>query len=97
MRKNKPMNFIVETENSTKIDRETFLSTLMKNLILAKNKFPKVYVWPESDVLAVFKNLVESLESDTYSRHFHAIQWTLKELKLNNDRKTINQIFRKDG
>ncbi len=77
-----------------KVDREKFLSVLMKNIIVAKNKFPELYNWEKSDVLTLFRYFVESLENDTFSRHNHAIKWTVKELKLGNDRKTINTIMK---
>lgn len=93
--KAKKLEFINAETSSATVDRETFLSVLMRNLIEAKNKYPDVYLWPDTDVLSVFRELVDSLESDTYSRHCHAIQWTVKELKLKNDRKTINKIFKK--
>lgn len=66
----------------------------MKNLIVAKNKFPDLYEWPQTDILSVFRRFVESLESDTYSRHCHAVKWTCRELGIKNDRKTINNIFK---
>ncbi len=87
----KKMNFV--NSEPVKVDREIFLQSLMKNLIVAKNKFPDVYTWPESDVLEVFRRFVESLENGTYSRHVHAIKWTIKELKMKDDRETINLIF----
>jgi hypothetical protein len=73
---------------------EKFLGLYMKNLILAKNKFPAQYQWPESDILEVFRRMVESFKAGTYSRHGHAVKWTCKEMGIPNTREAIDQIFR---
>jgi hypothetical protein len=72
---------------------DEFLGALMGNLIKAKNKFPDQYVWPDADVLEVFRRFADSLRSGTYSRHCHAIKWTCRDLKIKNDRASIDAVF----
>ena len=76
--------------------RDAFLSALMKNLILAKNKYPDLYTWPESDVLEVFRRLAESMREGTYSRHTHAVKWTCKELGIPCTRNAIDDVFKNE-
>lgn len=75
---------------------DLFLSALMKNLILAKNKFPDLYQWPDADLLEVFRRLAESMREGTYSRHAHAIKWTCKELNIPCTRESIDQVFKNE-
>lgn len=75
--------------------KDEFLSNLMKNLLLAREKFPNdpQNQWVATDILEVFRRFVESLESGTYSRHCHAIRWTCRDLKIKNDRASIDAVF----
>lgn len=72
---------------------DAFLSAYMKNLIIAKNKFPKLYEWKESDVLEVFRRMASSFRQGLYSRHCHAVRMTCKELGIKNTREAIDAIF----
>ncbi len=72
---------------------EAFLSAYMKNLIIAKNKFPDRYAWTHSDVLEVFRRMAESFRQGTYDRHCHAVKLTCKELGIACTRQAIDSIF----
>jgi hypothetical protein len=75
------------------VTREMFLQAFMRNLILAKNKYPETYLWPDVDVLQVFRAFVQSFTDGTFSRHGHAVKWTCKELGIENDRTFILKLF----
>ncbi len=87
------MGFLSATAPQVMISRDLFLETFMKNLVLAKNKYPEIYTWAELNILEVFRGYVETLENGTFTKHVHAIKWTCRELKIENDRETIQKIF----
>jgi hypothetical protein len=79
------------------VSTETFLEVFMRNLILAKNKHPEIYQWPDSNVLEVFRSYVDGFQDGTFTRQAHAVAWTCKELGIENDRETITKIFNSGG
>lgn len=75
---------------------EIFLQAIFKNLVLAKNKYPDKYAWPDADILEVFRRLAESVRNGTYDRHVHAIKWACRDCKIAYTREAINEIFKNE-
>ncbi len=79
---------------NTPVTRELFLQTLMRHLVLWKNSDQDVWNADRINVLEVFQNCVQSLESGTYSRRCAPIKSTCKELKIKCTRESIDSIFK---
>ena len=74
---------------------DAFLSAFIKNLLLARKKYPDQYKWAsEVTTIDVIRRSSESFRNGTYSRHCHAVKWTCKELGIACTRAAIDKIFK---
>lgn len=82
------------TDSPNPTNREKFLETYRKNLILAREKYPDQYHWPLSEIETVFHRMTVAIDRRIFNKDSHAFKWTCRELGIKHAYRAIHDFLK---
>jgi hypothetical protein len=78
-------------------NRETFKAEYKKQLKIAREKYPDLYLCPMTEFDAVFDRMTVAIEKGSFNKDSHAFKATCKALKIKHTYRDIEMFLGTQG